>query len=204
MVQKKVSFAVRPKLHMYYTEPSDTKRRRKRFKETVETEEWIKTYSILLEGCYRKPVQEKLDAFVILSDKDYIRGKECIICKDFAQERAELRLKVVQSVIAREMSLKIDTSKTLDDIADELCAVSQKHSCCARTFARHMGKADELAARVGEDNDTAMRLIYRLHGQSMKSLSATLAYVGHDYVVPGVCQFAHLCWRSGILCSGVV
>lgn len=110
-----------------------------------------KGYSILLEDVFESPSRERLDVYVQLPGNDYVRGMENYLSNDLKKERSAKKSLVIQSVIDREIQMKLEGIHSREQIAQELAVISLNHSNQARDFAKRLGMADELACRLGEN-----------------------------------------------------
>ena len=79
-----------------------------------------------------------------------MRGNEYYVNAAHGKARVKAKRRVIRSVLDRESDLKMDPSKSPQDVADEMAALSLTLSDPAKTFARFLGIADEVAALQGE------------------------------------------------------
>ena len=193
-VTKKVRFADKPKVSMFYKDDSVAwfssrsirKTKEQYFKEGKTWQQ--KGYEVLMEDFFQNPIQANLDAFTQLPDEDYLRGAETYLCDAVSRERHAMKSRTLQAVIDREIELKLEGKKTANEVAEELRLVSEKHSACARAFAQKIAKADELAAtEENQDAYAAHDLVRRLSGKALKSsISASVYSIGNDWILSSV------------------
>jgi hypothetical protein len=137
----------------------------------AESKEWRKLgHSVLLSDTFETPrqdAQEYITAFCQLEGELSRRGLERHLSRQHGEERSELKDRARQSVLIHQRRLNRQ-GLCLADVIDQLAYIYRDMTRPAKTFARRLGKADELVACVGEDN-TAARIILEAHQRHERS-----------------------------------
>lgn len=137
---------------------------RKRFimEARIETNAWInkRCYQFLLKDTFHHDpdcsesqateVQEKLNAYTQLPGDNYCRGLERHVCREHGLKRDGMKKGAIRTIVNESRKRK-ERDMPIDQAWMQLGEISRHLTRHATRFARHVGAADELATRQGED-----------------------------------------------------
>jgi len=118
-------------------------------------------FGILLKDVFTYPkpnVQEHINAFVLFEESQSRRGLERNLARHHGEERSEMKDRARQSVLIHQRRLRRDGVKP-DEVVEKLSSMYKEVCRSASVFARRLGIADELVARVGQDSSHAERIL---------------------------------------------
>jgi hypothetical protein len=134
----------------------------------LDTKDWRKHgYGILLKDTYESPrndTQDCLNAFCRLASNLAKRGLERHLSRQHGEERSEHKERCRQSVLIHQRRMKRQGC-TVQEISEHLSHIYRDMTMAAKIFARRMGKADQVAARLGEDTSEADKMRDLLEAQ---------------------------------------
>jgi hypothetical protein len=126
-----------------------------------EAKRWIDKgcYEFLLKDALRDAsealAQAKMNAYTQLPREDYCRGLERYVCREHGLMRDSFQKGAVRAIVNEGRKRR---GMPQDQRWHQLGRISRKLSFVATRFARRVGAADELVARMGEDASKAQRL----------------------------------------------
>lgn len=108
-----------------------------------------------LQDASEESAQAKMDAYAQLPGEDYCRGLERHVCREHGLMRDSFKKGAIRAIVNEG---KRRSGMPQNQCWPQLGEISRKLSFGATRFARRVGAADELAARLGEDASKVQRL----------------------------------------------
>jgi hypothetical protein len=108
-----------------------------------------------LNDASEESAQAKMDAYAQLPDEDYCRGLERHVCREHGFMRDSFKKGAIRAIVNEGRKRR---GMPQNQCWYQLGEISRTLSSGATRFARRVGAADELVARLGEDASKVRRL----------------------------------------------